>query len=204
MVPPAIVLMGPTGSGKTPLGDILERRGLRGARCVHFDFGAELRAAADADGGAGCLSTKEHDVIVAALQAGALLEDDEFHIAKKILMAFMVAEDVGRDTVVVLNGLPRHTGQARDLEALVRVEVVVTLECTPEVALERIRTNAGRDRTQRRDDTLQAVLARLESFQERTLPLLEHYCRCGVRMILLDVGPRTTEVELFRELSSKA
>ncbi|MCX7427258.1 MAG: hypothetical protein NTW96_16720 [Planctomycetia bacterium] len=39
----AMLLLGPTGSGKTPLGDLLERRGLGGRRCVHFDFGAHLR-----------------------------------------------------------------------------------------------------------------------------------------------------------------
>jgi adenylate kinase len=40
----ALLLLGPTGSGKTPLGERLERRSLRGRRCHHFDFGASLRA----------------------------------------------------------------------------------------------------------------------------------------------------------------
>jgi adenylate kinase family enzyme len=39
----AILLLGPTGSGKTPLGQVLERRGLWGHRCSHFDFGDNLR-----------------------------------------------------------------------------------------------------------------------------------------------------------------
>ena len=40
----AALLLGPTGSGKTPLGDIIAQRGLWGANCRHFDFGANLRA----------------------------------------------------------------------------------------------------------------------------------------------------------------
>jgi hypothetical protein len=39
----AILPLGPTGSGKTPLGDYLEERGLFGRRCVHFDFGEKFK-----------------------------------------------------------------------------------------------------------------------------------------------------------------
>jgi adenylate kinase family enzyme len=42
-IPKAILLLGPTGSGKTPLGQVLEERGLWGHTCMHFDFGANLR-----------------------------------------------------------------------------------------------------------------------------------------------------------------
>ena len=40
---PGILLLGPTGSGKTPLGDRLQIRDLWGRRCHHFDFGVRLR-----------------------------------------------------------------------------------------------------------------------------------------------------------------
>ena len=40
----AVLLLGPTGAGKSPLGDWLEARGLWGRPCHHFDFGANLRA----------------------------------------------------------------------------------------------------------------------------------------------------------------
>ncbi len=39
----AILLLGPTGTGKTPLGNVLAVRGWRGLPCLHFDFGANLR-----------------------------------------------------------------------------------------------------------------------------------------------------------------
>jgi len=41
---PAVLLLGPTGAGKTPLGEMIEARGLWGMSCLHFDFGANLRA----------------------------------------------------------------------------------------------------------------------------------------------------------------
>ena len=44
--PQAVVLLGPTGSGKTPLGEWLEAKGLGGRRCHHFDFGTRLRRVA--------------------------------------------------------------------------------------------------------------------------------------------------------------
>ena len=45
---PSWLLVGPTGLGKTPPGDELERRGFLGRRCVHLDFGANLRRIAAA------------------------------------------------------------------------------------------------------------------------------------------------------------
>ena len=42
-LPHALLLIGPTGSGKTPLGELLERSGLWGRPCRHFDFGERMR-----------------------------------------------------------------------------------------------------------------------------------------------------------------
>ena len=39
----ALLLLGPTASGKTPLGKLIEERGLWDFRWVHFDFGAQMR-----------------------------------------------------------------------------------------------------------------------------------------------------------------
>lgn len=46
---PAVLLLGPTGAGKTPLGRICAQRGLWGRSCTHVDFGACLRRAAAGD-----------------------------------------------------------------------------------------------------------------------------------------------------------
>ena len=76
---------------------------------------------------------------------------------------------------MVLNGLPRHVGQAEGLESLVDVRVVVHLSCTAEDVVRRIASNVGGDRTGRVDDDLAAVRRKLAVFAERTAPLLDHY-----------------------------
>jgi adenylate kinase family enzyme len=62
--------------------------------------------------------------------------------------------------------------------------------------LERIRTNAGGDRTERSDDDPDSVRKRLEIYQQRTAPLVEFYRSAGVRIIELPVGTTTTAAEM--------
>jgi adenylate kinase len=186
----AILLLGPTGAGKTPLGDCLAARGLHGRRCVHFDFGAQLRRVAQ-EGGPG-LSPDDRAYVQRVLTEGALLEDETFYIARAILAAFMANEGVGAQDLVVLNGLPRHAGQARDVGEVLRVTYVVALECSAEVVHARIATNSGGDRTARSDDSVAQVAAKLELYAARTHPLLDHYRSEGVQLRLVPVGVNTT------------
>jgi len=181
----AILLLGPTGSGKTPLGDLLEERGVG----VHFDFGSRLRAANEAPGG---LSARDRELIAESLRTGALLEDENFPIAARILESALADADL-----LILNGLPRHVGQARDVDALVDIRTLLVLEATPEVVAERIARNTGGDRAGRSDDELEAVRARLESYRVRTLPLVDHYVGLGARVIRLPVKVETTAGQLW-------
>jgi len=198
---PAILLVGPTGAGKTPLGELLEAAGLWGKRCLHFDFGSELRAAASQP--AGPLTPRERALVQRLLDSGALLEDEHFPIARKLLVSFLAERKAGRDTLVVLNGLPRHAGQARDIESVIEMRALVSLECTPQTVWERIRTNAGGDRAQRADDTLAEVKQRLAVFRERTAPLLAYYRSRGVPVLRVNVGVTTTAEQIRRELETQ-
>jgi adenylate kinase len=202
-LPRAILLIGPSGSGKTPLGEALERRGLGAARCRHFDFGAELRRAAS--GRDPAFSPEEAAFLAAVIREGRLLEDRDFPLARRILEAFLAGKGgpPGPASFCVLNGLPRHTGQARDLEAVLDVRLVVCLSCGPEVAWERIRTNAGGDRAGRADDDPESVRRRLELFRERSAPLVEHYRARATRVETLEVGAGTTAEDLRRELERR-
>ena len=196
-----MLLIGPTASGKTPLGDILRRRGLWGRRCLHFDFGGELRGVGGADNRP--LTEQEAGAVRQSLETGALLTDEQFPIARKLLLSFLADRPAAAGDLVVLNGLPRHAGQAAGIDEFVRVVAVVNLRCTGEVVRERIRTNAGGDRSGRGDDTPQAVARRLATFARRTAPLLAHYRSKGAAVIDVDVQGGTTAEDLWRLLDEQ-
>jgi adenylate kinase len=194
----ALLLLGPTGAGKTPLGDLLAARGIAESRCVHFDFGAELRRAVQHHGRAQ-LRFEEVDFLRRVLDEGALLEEGNFHIAESILRAFVAAESRSPDDLVILNGLPRHIGQARSLSEMLTVRAVVHLGCSGAVLLERIRSNSGGDRIDRADDSLDLILKKIEIFKERTLPLLRYYQERGAFILELAVDSSSTAEDLYAQ-----
>jgi adenylate kinase len=201
LLPTAILLVGPTGSGKTPLGEYLEKNGFDGRHCAHFDFGAELRASRKRE--VPGLSADDRAYVRTCLEQGKLLDEKHFHIAGSILAGFLGRNAFNSDDLLVLNGLPRHAGQARDMERLARVVAVVVLECDASTIAKRIATNAGGDRKGRADDTPFAILARVALFVEVTYPLVEHYRGRGVRIVRLDVGDSTTLEQMAAQLSRK-
>jgi len=196
----AIVLIGPTGSGKTPLGQMLEAEGLGSRKCLHLDFGHLLRRAAAGDG-PNTLTDRDMAFIRKVLHAGALLENEHFPIAGKLLAGAIGPGRLGENDLVVLNGLPRHVGQARDLDILFDVTVVVDLVCSGETVRRRIGTNVGGDRAARMDDDERAVGSRLALFARRTRPLVEHYRRAGARIMTLHVDATTTAEDLWQTLN---
>lgn len=208
---PAILLLGPTASGKTPLGELLAERGLDGRPCRHFDFGAELRragarddeAAADADG-RNALPPAERAVVRDVLASGALLTDEQFPIARKILRAALARWQVSPETLVVLNGLPRHAGQASDLADVLWVAEVIVLEADADTLAERIRTNVGGDRTSRTDDAPPAVARKLAIYRQQTLPLIDHYRAAGAAIRTLAVTATTTPEDAWEFLQAGA
>lgn len=193
---PAILLVGPTGSGKTPLGAEIERRGLHGRRCVHFDFGAELRAAAAAAEGTSGLAAGDLAAIRASLATGALFEDRDMPLIIRLLDRFMAARAMPPGSLLVLNGLPRHRRQAEGLEGVVAVERVVSLEAGAAVIAERLRLDPAGDRAGRADDGPAAVAGRLAEFRKRTLPLIGHYRERGVPVTVIEVTAAMSAPEM--------
>jgi adenylate kinase family enzyme len=199
--PAAILLLGPTGAGKTPLGELLERRGLPGRRCLHFDFGATLRDVVERDAADVILSRADVDFLRGVLESGALLEERAFSIAERLLRSFLARRDAAGQCVIVLNGLPRHVGQARALEPLLDVRLVVSLACTEETVLQRIASNVGGDRGRRNDDSREAVRRKLEIFSQRTAPLLDYYRSRGTPLRQIEVRAETSAEEMWREVA---
>jgi adenylate kinase family enzyme/MFS family permease len=219
----ALLLIGPTGAGKTPLGDYVERHGFGGRRCFHFDFGAELRAAAARSMAAGAPDfargstsaaksrplTRDDDpnetdrtVIRRVIETGALLEDAEFPIALRVFRRFVRSKSVRPDDWIVLNGLPRHAGQALGMESEVEVRLVAVLHAPPSIVRERIRTDAAGDRMGRSDDNPAEIGAKLKIFEDWTRPLIEFYAARGAAVIFIDVAAATTAAAMAELLAS--
>jgi adenylate kinase family enzyme len=196
----SILLLGATGTGKTPLGDCLAERGLWGRRCAHFDFGASLRAVDSGEIDGVGLSDREREVVSDVLHRGVLLENEQFGIAEKILRRFLADRGVRDGDVVVLNGLPRHVDQALDVDRILDVCGVVFLSCEPETVMRRIRSNAGGDRAARVDDDVESVRRRLADFDARTRPLLDQYRAKGVRIEIVTVDETTQPEDIRAQL----
>lgn len=200
----AILLLGPTGSGKTPLGQLIHDRGIAGGRCVHFDFGENLRQIVADDRPDQVVSRDDIEFLRGVLQTGVLLEDRDFPIAERVLRRFLSRHGVtDAGSMVVLNGLPRHVGQADSMAAILDVGTVVYLRCSAETVLARIAANTGGDRTERTDDRMADVRHKLDIFAERTAPLADFYRSNGARVIRLPVGADTTPEQMWHELDRR-
>ena len=198
--PQAILLLGPTASGKTPLGEMLQARGLGTGRCRHFDFGDRLRRIASGQLNVDELDGDDRAFITKVLDHGALLEDEHFGVAEKILRAFLAEQNARPYDQVVLNGLPRHVGQADDVDRIVTVRLVIELSCSAKTVRRRLAIDAGGDRAGRIDDAPASVCKKLELYTRRTEGLLDHYRSLGAAVISLTVGPETTAQDAWREL----
>jgi adenylate kinase family enzyme len=198
---PSILLVGPTGAGKSPLGDEMERRGFRGRPCLHFDFGANLRAAAEGRADGYGLTGPERETIRRSLATGALFETGDMPMIVKILTGFAALRRLGPASLLVLNGLPRHRSQAEALTGIVAVEWIVSFEAEAAVISERIRLDPGRDRSGRTDDDAGSVARRLATFLDRTAPLLDLYRERGVPVRSIAVTAAMSSADMYDELA---
>jgi adenylate kinase family enzyme len=199
----AVLLFGPTGSGKTPLGDLMAERGLWKARCLHFDFGSHLRSIVRRNRPDRLVSQEDIDFLRRVLEAGALLEDEQFPLAERILRSYLAEHGADCQTVVILNGLPRHVGQAQSIDLLLDVRAVIHLRCSPETVLQRIGNNAGGDRAGRWDDDPASIRSKLAIFAARTAPLVEHYRDLGANVATIDVTPTITAQQVWEVLEGR-
>jgi adenylate kinase len=197
---PSLLLVGPTGAGKSPLGEELARRGLGARRCVHFDFGANLRALAADRGASAWLSGAERATIAASLATGSLFEDRDMPMIVRIVERFAAGSAPGPDDILVLNGLPRHAGQAQALAGLLAVKVVVRFDASPDVIRERMRLDPGGDRAGRPDDSPAAIERRLLDYRARTLSLVGYYRELGVPLLDIAVTETMTAADMYEAL----
>ncbi|MFN3504712.1 MAG: nucleoside monophosphate kinase [Caldimicrobium sp.] len=192
----ALLLLGPTGAGKTPLGEVLEKRGFLNKKTHHFDFGATLRKITSEDIP---FSPKEKTLIQSILKEGRLLKEEEFYLAEKILRSYLSYKQYQPDDWLVLNGLPRNLFQAKQLEKLINVSFVVNLNIELHTLKVRLYLDPAGDRKNREDDLDQLVEYKLSWFKRETLPLLDYYQR-RAHIIHLQVGERDSGEDLYVKL----
>jgi len=193
------MLLGPTGAGKSPLGDWLESFPLWNRRCHHFDFGANLRAVV-AGRSIGNFTMEEVNFLRRVLDEGALLENGQFPLAARILEAFIKQRGAVHSDLIVLNGFPRHLTQARALDRKLEVIGVLHLECDAQTVSERLRQNSGGDRAQRQDDSKELVVRKLATYELRTRPLLDHYRNRGAEILHFRVSVGTQPAEIVAQM----
>jgi len=194
--PKAILLIGPVGVGKSPLGAMLERR----MGWAHFDFGHQLRLIARGEGVPG-LTESDREYVREVLHTHSLFPDDRFHIVEKILRDFIDRND--HVPGIILNGLPRHIGQANDISKLVDIQSVAVLECPKDVSMRRVeRRVAGMspDHEGRADDRPEIVEHKYLLYTSRTTPLIDHYTELGTNLLRIPIGNGTSESDIASEI----
>jgi adenylate kinase len=196
----AILLLGPTGVGKSPLGDAIAVQGLFGRRCHHLDFGSELRHAASESGRSANYSSAELAFIRGVLERGHLLENERFSLAIKIIDLFLRRSSFSQNDLLILNGIPRHAEQARDMAGLATIHALVVLDCSANDVFFRIKENAGGDRTERIDDTRELVEKKLTLFRGRTAPLVDLYAHDARAVYRILVSGSMTTDQTYHKL----
>ena len=200
----AILLLGPTGVGKSPLGDVIAQNGLFGRMCRHLDFGSELRGVISGDRRSAAYSIAELDFIHGVLDRGLLLENEHFALAKKIITLYLDRVGFAQHDVLVLNGIPRHAGQANDIATIALIQAVVVLDCSADEVVCRIQENVGGDRTNRVDDNAELINKKLSIFRERTAPLIKHYTQLRCALYSISASADMTPSDAYRKVSALA
>jgi len=206
-----MIIFGPPGAGKgTQAENIVKKMGV-----VHLSTGDMLRAAVAAETAMG-LKAKEK------MDKGELVEDD---IVVGIIRE-RIAETDCHENGFLLDGYPRTVPQAEALDEMLGHQLALThilnLKVSKEMLEERITGRrihkasgrsyhikfkppktpmvddvTGEPLIQRDDDTAEALVNRLEKFEEETIPVLKHYKPTG---IIIDIDGSTNDRDAVWEL----
>lgn len=197
-----ILLLGPTGVGKSPLGDAIAAGGLLGHSCHHLDFGSELRGAVSGTALSKAYTASEQAFILGVLEQGLLLENEHFALAEKIIRLFLDRVKFSQTDILIMNGIPRHTGQASDISRIAAIQAVINMDCSADDVMCRLKNNIGGDRTDRVDDDISLVRKKLEVFRTRTEPLVAHYKEYpGMRIYHVNITGSMLPEEAYQKIS---
>ncbi|PSQ58287.1 adenylate kinase [Halobacteriales archaeon SW_7_71_33] len=186
-----IVIMGPPGAGKGTQSE----RIASSFDVDHVTTGGVLRENKDMETEYG--SPREY------MEAGELVPDS---VVNEIVSKALAEIDADDDLAgYVLDGYPRTISQAEYLDTIATIDVVLYLEVSRETLVERLtgrRTcedcgrnyhvdfdppaeagvcdDCGGDVVQREDDREEVVTTRIEEYERKTAPVVEHYDEEGL------------------------
>jgi len=72
------------------------------------------------------------------------------------------------------------------------------VDCSSETVFQRLACNVGGDRAERHNDDFQSMCRKLEVYDQRTAPLLNHYQQRGLPIESIEVTAATTIDEMWR------
>ena len=186
-----IIFLGPPGAGKgTQAQVVCQKLGI-----PQISTGDMLRAAISAQTETG-LKAKAY------MDQGQLVPDE---VVIDIVRERLTKEDAQKG--YILDGFPRTVPQAEALDTIAKIDVVVDLDVADEELIARLsgrrvclncgatyhvsRLNGetkcavcGEELIQRKDDSAESVLARLNVYHEQTAPLVDFYQKKGTLKVI--------------------
>ncbi len=138
----------------------------------------------------------------AFVEAGKLVPDE---VIIDIVRERLAQEDCRRG--YILDGFPRTVPQAEALEGIAHIDAVIDLDVADEVLIERLSgrrvclkcgatyhvsrlngetkcANCGEELVQRKDDSAETVLNRLNVYHDQTAPLVDFYQKKGLLKVI--------------------
>lgn len=185
-----IILLGPPGAGKGTMAEYIEN----GFNLDHISTGDMLREEIKKGSELGKSAEKY-------MNKGELVPD------KVILgMIEMRLKEKAARHGIMLDGFPRNLAQAKALDKIAKIDVVILLEATRELVIERalnrrvcaecgevysaklhkskVCDKCGGKLIKRDDDTEETINKRFDVFEESTAPLIDYYKKKDIVAII--------------------
>lgn len=186
-----IIFLGPPGAGKGTHAQKL----MNELSIPQISTGDMLRQAIKAETPLGVMAK-------GFIDKGELVPDE---VVIGIVKERLQAEDCQKG--YILDGFPRTVPQAEALDTIAKIDVVVDLDVDDQVLINRLSgrrvcltcgatyhvdylngetkcAKCGEELIQRKDDSAETVLARLNVYHEQTAPLVEYYQKAGTLKVI--------------------